>query len=79
MNQMNNSQNTLKPKHSLNLKAGCTQDQYNIEGYKVIDARNEYVVRMFQCRTCKQFFKQSQGVLFISGFFCDDHNPKRFS
>lgn len=31
--------------------------------------------RMYQCRVCKKSFKRSQGVLFISGFFCDEHNP----
>jgi len=28
------------------------------------------VFRMFQCMTCKQSFKRSEGVLLISGFRC---------
>jgi len=37
--------------------------------------KKDPVFRMFKCVVCKQSFKRSQGVLYISGFFCDEHNP----
>lgn len=59
-------------------KPELTNYTIDLLGNKLYDEVS-YSVRKFQCRVCKGSFKQSQGVLFISGFYCDNHNPKRFS
>lgn len=41
----------------------------------IISLQDNKVYRMLQCMTCKQSFKRSQGVLLLSGFYCDEHNP----
>jgi len=40
--------------------------------------KTEPIYRQYKCRICHESFKRSQGTLLISGFYCNNHNPKRF-
>lgn len=50
----------------------------NIEILFGTQVNEDSVYRIYQCRKCKQSFSRGHGVLLFSGFFCDEHNPKRF-
>jgi len=56
-------------------------NNYNaLSEFKLFDNRHDKpIFRMFQCMQCNESFKRSQGVLFISGFYCHKDNPANWS